>query len=58
MVEANNNSQGVNDSFFEQFGYTDEASSFLFKSKLLTVRHAESQANAFQANGALDCLLS
>ena len=43
MVETSNSIptiSGVNENFFEKFGDPNDANSFLYSSKLVTVRHA------------------
>ena len=37
---------GINERFFEKYGHPDDANSWLFNSKLLIVRHAQSTSNA------------
>jgi len=37
--------EGINKNFFSDFGHPEDDESFLCKSKLLTVRHAESEEN-------------
>ena len=39
--------EGVNRDFFKKFGDPDNESSFLAKSKLITVRHGQSMENEF-----------
>ena len=50
------NISGKNSNFWSQFGHFDDPDSFLHSAKLLAVRHAESEENAYWSNRSQDTI--